>query len=277
MRRTMFVVPTPPASIVQHSSSAPVAARLRRALVKELGAVVDDPDPWLADVEDAVVARFRELGGATGVALSRADERLRTKLVVRGGEGLRRTGRDQQPGAEHPLRAGPHRPRAAGGGWTGSQYEWAPIEKWLPDGLPALDAEPRERSWSGCGWPVSARAPWPTSSGGPAGTRATPGGRWRDRHRRGRSGRRAGLVLAADTEPVPEPEPWIALLPALDPTPMGWSAGTGTSTPTTGPRCSTGPATSGRPCGATGGSSAGGRQRADGDVVWRLFEDIGTE
>ena len=30
-------------------------------------------------------------------------------------------------------------------------------------------------------------------------------------------------MLAADTDPVPEPEPWIALLPALDPTPMGWS------------------------------------------------------
>ena len=32
----------------------------------------------------------------------------------------------------------------------------------------------------------------------------------------------AALVLAGDTEPVPDPEPWVALLPGLDPTPMGW-------------------------------------------------------
>src|SRR6478735_8587593 len=43
MRRTMFVVPTPLAPIVQHSSSDAVAARLRRALLKDLAAVVEDP------------------------------------------------------------------------------------------------------------------------------------------------------------------------------------------------------------------------------------------
>src|SRR5262249_11172078 len=31
-----------------------------------------------------------------------------------------------------------------------------------------------------------------------------------------------GLMLAADASPVPEPAPWVALLPALDPTVMGW-------------------------------------------------------
>jgi hypothetical protein len=32
----------------------------------------------------------------------------------------------------------------------------------------------------------------------------------------------SGLVLADDTDPVAVPEPGAALLPALDPTPMGW-------------------------------------------------------
>lgn len=32
----------------------------------------------------------------------------------------------------------------------------------------------------------------------------------------------AGVVLPGDDEPVAAPEPWIALLPALDATPMGW-------------------------------------------------------
>jgi len=33
----------------------------------------------------------------------------------------------------------------------------------------------------------------------------------------------AGLVLPDDLDPVPPPEPWAALLPPLDTTPMGWS------------------------------------------------------
>ncbi|CAN5263432.1 hypothetical protein BH20ACT9_BH20ACT9_13240 [soil metagenome] len=33
----------------------------------------------------------------------------------------------------------------------------------------------------------------------------------------------AGLLLADDLDPVTAPDPWVALLPALDPTPMGWA------------------------------------------------------
>ncbi len=33
----------------------------------------------------------------------------------------------------------------------------------------------------------------------------------------------AGIALADDLAPVAAPEPWAALLPALDPTPMGWA------------------------------------------------------
>jgi hypothetical protein len=32
-----------------------------------------------------------------------------------------------------------------------------------------------------------------------------------------------GVVLAEDVEPIEPPEPWVALLPALDSTPMGWA------------------------------------------------------
>jgi hypothetical protein len=33
---------------------------------------------------------------------------------------------------------------------------------------------------------------------------------------------RPGLLLADDTDPVEPPAPWVALLPALDPSSMGW-------------------------------------------------------
>src|SRR5262249_8620191 len=32
------------------------------------------------------------------------------------------------------------------------------------------------------------------------------------------------FLLPQDVEPVPAPEPWVALLPALDPTVMAWTA-----------------------------------------------------
>ena len=31
-----------------------------------------------------------------------------------------------------------------------------------------------------------------------------------------------GYVLRGDTQPTPDPGPWVSLLPGLDPTPMGW-------------------------------------------------------
>jgi len=37
-------------------------------------------------------------------------------------------------------------------------------------------------------------------------------------------GGEVGLVLAGDEEPVAPPEPWVALLPGLDPAPMGWKS-----------------------------------------------------
>lgn len=37
-------------------------------------------------------------------------------------------------------------------------------------------------------------------------------------------GGEVGLVLAGDEEPVAPPEPWVALLPGLDPAPMAWKS-----------------------------------------------------
>ena len=61
-----------------------------------------------------------------------------------------------------------------------------------------------------------------------------------------------------DTEPTASPEPWAALLPALDPTTMGWKE-RDWYLGEHGPRSSTRPATPARPSGGTGASSAAGR------------------
>jgi hypothetical protein len=277
MRRTMFVVPIPSAPIVQHSSTDAVAARLRRALVKDLAAVVDDPGTWLAELEDAVVDLLGELGGATALALSKAEPRLRTKLVYAegkayGGPAAINSRVLNLIAAQGRIVRG--RPT---GGWAGSQYQWAPVEKWVPDGLPVIDAEQaREalvRRWlERFGPGTLADIVWWTG--------------WNIGETRRALARidtatvdldgDVGLLLAADTEPVPEPSPWIALLPALDPTPMGWSGRDWYIEPEHRKLIFDRTGNIGPSVWCDGRIVGGWGQRADGVVVWRLFTDIGT-
>jgi hypothetical protein len=277
MRRTMFVVPTPLAPIVQHSSSDSVAARLRRALVKDLAAVMDDPGAWLAELEDAVVDLLRELGGATALALSKAEPRLRTKLVYAegkayGGPAAINSRVLNLIAAQGRIVRG--RPT---GGWAGSLYQWAPIEKWVPDGLPVVDAEQARaalvRRWlERFGPGTLADIVWWTG--------------WNIGDARRALARvdtatvdldgDVGLLLAADTEPVPEPSPWIALLPALDPTPMGWSGRDWYVEPEHRKLLFDRTGNIGPSVWCDGRIVGGWGQRADGVVVWRLFTDIGS-
>jgi len=83
-------------------------------------------------------------------------------------------------------------------------------------------------------------------------------------------------VLADDLEPVTAAEPWVALLPALDPTVMGWSRREwylGGHGPALFDR-------SGNP-GPTvwldGRVVGGWAQRKDGEIAFRFLEDVGAE
>jgi len=277
MRRTMFVVPIPSAPIVQHSSSDAVALRLRRALVKDLAAVVDDPGTWLAELEDAVVDLLGELGGATALALSKAEPRLRTKLVYAegkayGGPAAINSRVLNLIAAQGRIVRG--RPT---GGWAGSQYQWAPVEKWVPDGLPVIDAEQaREalvRRWlERFGPGTLADIVWWTGWNIGETRRALA---CIDTATVDLDGD-VGLLLAADTEPVPEPSPWIALLPALDPTPMGWSGRDWYIEPEHRKLIFDRTGNIGPSVWCDGRIVGGWGQRADGVVVWRLFTDIGS-
>jgi hypothetical protein len=85
-----------------------------------------------------------------------------------------------------------------------------------------------------------------------------------------------GLVLPDDLEPTPAPEPWVALLPALDPTAMGWSERSwylGAHAPALFDRSgNVGPTVW-----SDGRIIGGWAQRADGEVVYRLLEDVGSD
>jgi hypothetical protein len=278
MRRTMFVVPTESAAVVQHSSSAAVAARLRRALVKELAAVIADPEPWLTAVEDSVVERLRRTGGMTGVALGKADDRLRTQLSYAvgksyGGPTAINSRVLNILSAQGRIVRG--RPSS---GWTGSRYVWAPIESWLPSGLPELPQDVARadlvRQWLARFGPGTlADIVWWTGWNQGDTRRALAAVDTAEVELAGTT----GFVLATDVDDVQPVAPWVALLPALDPTPMGWF-GRDWYLPAAHRAVLFDRAGNIGPSIWCDGRIVGGwAQRTDGSIGWRLLEDVGAE
>ena len=109
------------------------------------------------------------------------------------------------------------------GSWTSTQYRWLPIDVWRPGRLarpPAATARvDLLRRWLAVSGPATADdLRWWTG--------------WTAGQMKAALARIAvtevdlhvapGLVLAGDEEAVPGAAPWVALLPALDPTVMRW-------------------------------------------------------
>lgn len=117
-----------------------------------------------------------------------------------------------------------HRPVLTRGSWTSHQYRCSPLTAWLPEGLAPLETEAARaeltrlwlraygpgtaqdlRWWTG--W-TKTQTEWTLAAVAPAEVGLDDG--------------TTGLVLSDDLDPVAEPGPWAALLPALDPAPVGW-------------------------------------------------------
>nr|WP_026315956.1 winged helix DNA-binding domain-containing protein [Actinokineospora enzanensis] len=274
MRRTVFVASHSNASLIQAGCSLGVAARERRKLEKMLDGVVPDPPTWLAETGEVALAALRARGETTAADLATDHPRLSTQVVLSQGKDYE--GRQNIASrllfllaAEgHVVRA---RPR---GSWTSHQYRWSPLRSWLPDGLedwdqPKAEAELARRWLHAFGPALPDDLQWWT-------------GWTKTQTRRALSAvdiaeveldEGVGVLLTADEDEPPALEPWAALLPALDPTTMGWQRRDwylgahatrlfdkfGNAGPTLW----------------WNGQVVGGwAQRADGEIVWRFLEDV---
>jgi len=83
-------------------------------------------------------------------------------------------------------------------------------------------------------------------------------------------------VLADDLAPPPAAEPWVALLPALDPTVMGWS-GRGWYLGEHGPTLFDRNGNAGPTVWWDGRIVGGWANRKDGEIAVRLLEDVGAD
>jgi hypothetical protein len=85
-----------------------------------------------------------------------------------------------------------------------------------------------------------------------------------------------GVLLPGDLDPVDPPPPWTALLPALDPTPMGWQDRSWFLGPHA-PQLFDRTGNIGPTVWSDGRIVGGWAQRPTGEVVVRLLEDVGRD
>jgi hypothetical protein len=277
MRRTVFTVPAELVPVVQAACTNDVARLERRRTLLFLDQAGVGDDAWLREVEDATVAALRARGTAFAAELSADVPRLKERLVL----GLGSKNESWPAVASRVLlglaaegRIVRGRPR---GSWISSQFSWSPMESWLPGGIPELPAGDARaelvRRWLAAYGPGTlADLRWWTGLSLTEVRKALARIDTEDVDLDGTP----GLVLAEDAGPVADPGPWVALLPALDPTVMGW-AGRGWYLGEHGPALFDRSGNAGPTVWADGRIVGGWAQREDGEVVYRLLEDVGAE
>jgi len=226
MRRTLFVVPVGLAPVLQAACADAIAAAERRRFAKLLvdQGVADDPGAWIERVGADLLGALEERGEATAAQLGAAVPELARRVVLAEGKPYEAkvsvgTRLLVVLAAEGSVVRG--RPL---GSWISTQYRWSTARAWARGGEPLAPAEGRTelvRRWLAAFGPgTEADVKWWTG--------------WNLGHARAAlasSGAvevelddgATGYVLADDVDTEPPVEPWVALLPALDATAMGWT------------------------------------------------------
>ncbi|MER6343706.1 winged helix DNA-binding domain-containing protein [Streptomyces sp. NPDC001595] len=274
MRHTVFVFPAELTAVVHASTGVAVAARERAALVKDMAAAGAPDARWLAEVEASVLAVLARRGEATAAELAADEPRLREQFTYAAGKSyegvhtvstrlLRVLGVEGKVVRGRPL-----------GSWTSSQFRWA-----LAPAHPELDVAAAQadllRRWLVvCGPATEADLKWWTG--------------WRVTEVRRAlaaiDAREVGLdegtgyVLAGDEDPAPAPAaPWAALLPALDPTAMGWQQRDWFLAPELRPSLFDRSGNVGPTVWWDGRVVGGWAQRPDGEITWRVLDGTGVD
>jgi hypothetical protein len=278
MRRTLFVVERDLQPVVQTACTDEIAARERSRLEGSIEAMpgIGDARSCLVEAEQSALEAVTSTGEMSTAEIVRSVPLLATKLNLGSG----RWALEASAGSRVlPLLAAQGlllraRPR---GTWISGQYRWTSTRSWLGHDLvrpPVAEARAElVRRWLasyGPGTEVDLR--WWTGLGArPVRTALAAVGAV-DVDLEGAT----GYVLPDDLDAVEAPEPSAALLPTLDSTTMGWKEREWYL----GPHASVLFDSNGN-AGPTvwwdGRVVGGWSQRADGEIAYRVLEDVGSD
>lgn len=227
MRRTLFVVPVDLAPVMHEACTKALIpgqrARLVRMLEEQRVAPTGRGEAWLAKVSAETLAAIAARGEATARELTADVPGLGAKLTF--GQGKTWAGTVGVSTRVLFLLAteGPIVRTRPLGTWTSGQYRWATTEHWLGAPLRGIDhAEACSellgrwlrsfgpatmtdiRWWTGWSAALAKRTLGAVDA---AEVRLADG---------------TGYMLADDLDRVDDADPWVALLPGLDQTTMGW-------------------------------------------------------
>jgi hypothetical protein len=222
MRRTLWVA-TPAVARRMHAAATAGLLKPERRRTAQLLASsgVADPRAWLVAAEAEVLADLHEHGPSTARDVGRRLPAVRQPLQL-------------APGKSYAATQGAHTRvltilgfagqvlRTRPSSWINAAYAYAAADSWLPGGLGTAD--PRTSAaelaghwlrrfgpattidlqwWMGWTGAITKRA---LADCGAVAVEVASGPAW----------------LAADDDQQPAAEPWVAVLPGLDPTTMGW-------------------------------------------------------
>jgi hypothetical protein len=226
MRRTLFLAAIDDVPVVHAAASRAVAETERRRTLRMLADAGIGPEAarLLGELEAIGLEAIRARGEALTAELRALDPRLDRRITTAPGTSYQGTISVASKVAFHLAldgHIGRDRPR---GTWISGQFHWSPIERWLPDGIRELPVDaaraellrrwllvfgPGTRDditwWTGWGVGATRQA---LATVGAVEVRLDDG--------------QVGYVLPDDLDATPEPGPWVALLPVLDATTMGW-------------------------------------------------------
>jgi hypothetical protein len=226
MRRTLFLAAIDDVPVIHAAASRAVAETERRRTLRMLADAGIGPEAarLLGELEAIGLEAIRARGEALTAELRALDPRLDRRITTAPGTSYQGTISVASKVAFHLAldgHIGRDRPR---GTWMSGQFHWSPIERWLPDGIRELPVDaaraellrrwllvfgPGTRDditwWTGWGVGATRQA---LATVGAVEVRLDDG--------------QVGYVLPDDLDATPEPGPWVALLPVLDATTMGW-------------------------------------------------------
>jgi hypothetical protein len=282
MRRTMFVVPIELAGIIQSACTEAIGRRERARLIGmiEGAGIATDGRRWLDGVEAETLEVLHGLGEATAADLTKQVAGLRAQITF--GQGRRWQGTVGVStrllfllSSEGRIIRG--RPK---GSLVSSLYRWVPMDTWVPGGLPDMSKAEAQaelvRRWLSAFGPGTRRdVQWWTGWTVAETRRALAA---IDAVEVDLEDGGTGFVLPDDLEPAKKLHggSWMAFLPALDATTMGWNErdwylGAHKS------RVFDANGNAGPTIWLDGRIVGGWAQRRGGEIVFRILDDVGAD